>query len=133
MNSCPRYRGQSYFLAFGRASNKMHQFLITIELMDSKTFYLILALSVVWGYLLYETLESWMIGTISVPMFALSSFLAIHVMEKTKFYLAHDDTTNTIFAACVGSIIGLAITCIIARLYLANSVARLKIQRSNDA
>ena len=95
----------------------MHEFIGTIALMDSTSFNLIIVLAAIWSYLLYETLKSWMISAIAMPMFVMCSFIAIHTMRTYKLYLPVDDTINTVFATCVGSVIGLALTCILVRLY----------------
>lgn len=108
----------------------MKSFIDAVFVMDTSSLCIVVVLSVLWAYLLYETLGSWLIGVLSAPMFILTSLIANYLLEKAKFFITGDAITDVIFATCIGSISSLAATLVAVRMLMSISTANLKNKQS---
>lgn len=104
----------------------MYQLIRAIMDMDPLNFYLILGLSALWSYLIYEMTASWIHGVVSFPLFAGCSLLTVEVMESYRLLLAADETTNVIFGTCIGSILGICATFLAIQMMTRISSSRFE-------
>jgi len=111
----------------------MDDFIGSVVLMDNSGFYIVLGLSVLWSYLIYEMVGSWVMGVLCVPLFALCSFIAIYVLQSNGFFLSSRGSADVFLGSCIGSVLGIMATIFAVRLMSALGTSGLKTSRNKDS
>jgi len=111
----------------------MNDFIGSVVLMDNTSFYIVIGLSMLWSYLIYEMVGSWMMGVLCVPLFAACSFIAIYILQSNGFFLSSRGTADVFLGSCVGSVAGIMATIFAIRLMSALGTSSLKTSRNKGS
>jgi len=98
-----------------------------VLLLDKLTIFVVIGLSVLWSYLLYEALGQWSVSVFGLPVFIVFSLVAVHYLRMNSTNSSHE--IELIFGWGIGSIVGLLATLLAVRLVQSLAEPRLPAKR----
>ena len=91
----------------------MEDLINAVMLTDTVTLYMVIGLSVLWSYLLFEAIGSKGVAIFGLPLFIVFSLIAVHYLRLNT---ASSDELNIVTGSGIGSVIGLLATLLSVRL-----------------